>query len=135
MNGFASLLVQNLKALNAKERDHLMRFAYLGSTAPWLSKEMICALKKQLPGDLGPDAKCVFAGMDYHLDWLHAALYLAHKDTSVEKACKDGLKVDMAERGNPADAMPPSPCGRSRADRKTWTCWPCSMTTRRWSSC
>lgn len=81
---FSEVLVNNLKALNAKERDHLMRFAYLGETARydetacWLSESMTTALQEQLVGTRleGKKPACVFAAMDYHLDWLHAALVL-----------------------------------------------------------
>lgn len=82
MTKLAAALVQNLKDLNAKERDHLMRFAYLGvtdayeeNTDIWLSKGMLDALKPQLAGTrLNSSKRCVFAAMDYHLDWFYAAL-------------------------------------------------------------
>lgn len=85
MTNLAASLVQNLKNLNAKERDHLMRFAYLGATqeyekneALWLSDAMKAALEPHLSKDhLDKEEekrRCVFAGMDYHLDWLYAAL-------------------------------------------------------------
>lgn len=86
-NEFADCLVANLKSLNAKERDYLVRYAYQGRASqdgdetkrPWLSKDMEEDLKRKVPG-LGSAAKCVFAGMDYHLDWLHAALFLACRE-------------------------------------------------------
>jgi hypothetical protein len=74
-------LVRNLKLFNAKERDHLMRFAYLGENAAYstdsrfLSKEFDALLREQMR--LTSSAKCVFAGMDYHLDWIFAAIWLA----------------------------------------------------------
>ena len=76
-------LVRNLKLFNAKERDHLMRAAYLGvdgryeDTTQFLSKNFDEKLKTHAM-DLGLDnsAHCVFAGMDYHLDWLFAALWM-----------------------------------------------------------
>jgi hypothetical protein len=92
MNRFVDCLCENLKSLNAKERDHLVRYAYQGrpgeegeeSNRPWLSKDMIEDLKKSVP-ELGQAARCVFAGMDFHLDWLHGALFLACKSIKLEK--------------------------------------------------
>lgn len=84
----AEAFVSNLKLLNAKERDHLMRFAYLGqdnayeNASTFLSEEFSERLLEHLgetEGGMGLSGtpKCVFAGMDYHLDWLFAALWLA----------------------------------------------------------
>ncbi len=77
--------ITNLKLLNAKERDHLMRFAYLGQnnnydeTEKFLSPQFTKQLLEIDSLNLGltKNAKCVFAGMDYHLDWLYVALKLA----------------------------------------------------------
>lgn len=81
----ADALIRNLKLLNAKERDHLMRFAYLGQSASYdtastfLAPELDAALHQHaLDMGLAASAKCIFAGMDYHLDWLFAALWMAH---------------------------------------------------------
>ena len=77
-------LVRNLKLFNAKERDHLMRAAYLGVSKPYedttkfLSDDFDTKLKlhvKELELDES-QTRCVFAGMDYHLDWLFAALWM-----------------------------------------------------------
>lgn len=91
MNAFATQLVSNLKSLNAKERDHLMRFAYLGATAPyedatgkWISCAMENALREQTAGLDLRELRCVFAAMDYHLDWLFAALYSACKGQKID---------------------------------------------------
>ena len=82
----AEAFVRNLKALNAKERDHLMRFAYLGEEKPYgasdrfLSPAATNALRKHATGmELSEGSECVFAGMDYHLDWIHAALWTARR--------------------------------------------------------
>ncbi len=109
MNSFASLLVQNLKQLNAKERDHLMRFAYLGATGAyednadrWLSVEMERALKDRFAkSGLDASARCVFASMDYHLDWLHVALLLA---CNKEIACD---QMGLLDDGLPDDSLRP----------------------------
>lgn len=86
----ASTLTRHLMRFNAKERDHLMRLAYLGEVAPYGSSPMrflspqFTALLQPVVKELGlgDSASCVFAGMDYHLDWLHAALTLTltHRD-------------------------------------------------------
>jgi hypothetical protein len=80
----AEAFIRNLKLLNAKERDHLMRFAYLGQSAPYKSSSIFLSNEADqhlrahaLELGLANSAKCVFAGMDYHLDWLFAALRLA----------------------------------------------------------
>lgn len=86
MNSFARHLVDNLKQLNAKERDHLMRYVYLGFAEAYAAEDMVTWLSDRFSNDLrthyanlglGPQTRCVFAGMDYHLDWLYAALLLA----------------------------------------------------------
>ena len=83
-------LVENLKLFNAKERDHLMRDAYLGigsaegdidygKATRFLSAEFDKRLKEHIRKELKleGEARCVFAGMDYHLDWIFAALWMA----------------------------------------------------------
>lgn len=81
----------NLKLLNAKERDHLMRYAYLGETKQYdetkehneikgyLSPEFMTQLLDDHTESLGitNKAECVFAGMDYHIDWFYVALKFA----------------------------------------------------------
>ncbi len=87
-NEFGRLLADNLKALNAKERDHLMRFAYLGEkeeyekTKKFLSQPFFNSMKEALGGNIPQleEKDCLFAGMDYHIDWLHAAMFMAGKE-------------------------------------------------------
>lgn len=98
MDDFGQRLRKNLIALNAKERDHLMRFAYLGEsdkskpygeeTTRWISDSLYKALAALLPTDEHGTPECVFAGMDYHLDWLFAALKLACVDRDIT-ACPE----------------------------------------------
>lgn len=90
----AQNLANALHRFNAKERNHLMRFALLGETNPgapeqsvqWVHKNFFEALRATLaaaPSGGGSDpqfvlsesARCVYAAMDYHLDWLHGALW------------------------------------------------------------
>lgn len=104
MHFTADRLVENLKALNAKERDHFMRFAYLGATNPydgtvdrWLSTEMTQALRP-LTGLSNTDAtRCIFAGMDYHLDWLYAALTLTCQGKYIPNNAKDTQDEETME--------------------------------------
>lgn len=86
IRGTSEAFVDNLKHLNAKERDHLMRLAYLGEGAKYeesrvfISAELDRLLRRLELGErfsLSESATCVFAGMDYHLDWLFAALSAA----------------------------------------------------------
>ena len=99
MTDFAASLVQNLKDLNAKERDHLMRFAYLGAANKyeenkdlWLSEQMKAALEPQLSKTHldSSTRKCDFAGMDYHLDWLYAALVRTYCEGQESGPLDDG---------------------------------------------
>ena len=101
-------VVRNLKLFNAKERDHLMRFAYLGDAGPYdgsstfLSPAFQAALAEHLQDmGIGSSAECVFAGMDYHLDWLFAALLLArtHPEWRGEPGSKPA-PVSMAAIGD-----------------------------------
>ena len=94
-------LAGNLKAFNAKERDHFMRFAYLGQVEPYqgsrtfLSKPFLDALWRKLSGgaDFPNDAECLFAGMDYHLDWLFTAMYYTAKGKDAVRAFDEEPKL------------------------------------------
>lgn len=102
----ARLLAENLKALNAKERDHLMRLAYLGQEDPydgsikqWLSPRMEELLRAK--AGVPAAAACVFAGMDYHLDWVFSALKFSCEGTYVSDVsktacfrCEDGRQEE-----------------------------------------
>lgn len=89
----AQKLATALHRFNAKERNHLMRFALLGETnsgppdpsVQWVHPNFFAALSTALATEvsgetqstiaLSKDARCVYAAMDYHLDWLRAALW------------------------------------------------------------
>ncbi|MBP9154064.1 MAG: hypothetical protein KBF48_03905 [Xanthomonadales bacterium] len=102
-------LLRNLKPLNAKERDHLMRDAYLGigsaevdidhgKTTRFLSAEFDKRLKEHIRHELKltGEARCVFAGMDYHLDWIFAALWMATQNPAWPYSA-DSTPVKMAD--------------------------------------
>ena len=98
-------IVRNLKLFNAKERDHLMRFAYLGENAAYDAPQsgdlprrfLDKAFDDQLKGVSGvdPEATCVFAGMDYHLDWLFAALWLSNSNSDCSSTSHDSKLIKM----------------------------------------
>ncbi len=96
-----SALIENLKLFNAKERDHLMRFAYLGRSANYtedavfLNGDFDAALRKV--ADIGAKARCVFAGMDYHLDWLFAALWMSTNRPDWKPGVGKPPRVPMAQ--------------------------------------
>ncbi|WP_234447007.1 hypothetical protein [Luteimonas sp. MC1572] len=99
----ADALIRNLKLLNAKERDHLMRFAYLGEDADYASASTFLSahcnsLLREHALDMGlsASARCVFAGMDYHLDWLFAALWTAKTSTAWMPQGEHPAPVPMA---------------------------------------
>jgi len=100
-------IVRNLKSFNAKERDHLMRFAYLGENAAYdvpqsgeLPRRFLDkAFDDQLKAVSGVDleATCVFAGMDYHLDWLFVSLWLSSSRPNWSPNAHDLPPVEMDE--------------------------------------
>lgn len=119
---FGKRLASNLKALNAKERDHLMRFAYLGEggayegSGEFLSQSFLKSLKAKMFGESSPladkDVVCLFAGMDYHIDWLHAALFMAAKRMTIgcnhtdEPQCRGKKWGDDSENSEDLDLRP-----------------------------
>lgn len=113
---FGKRLASNLKALNAKERDHLMRFAYLGEggayegSGEFISQPFLKSLKAKMFGESSPladkDCVCLFAGMDYHIDWLHAALVMAVKGIRIEDGGSHGPHDRKKEPGDDPDLRP-----------------------------
>ena len=68
--------VDALKRLNAKERNFLMRYALADRLSDGFVNDLVAHL--QQIGLTGLDgARAVYFGMDYHLEWIHAALLLA----------------------------------------------------------
>lgn len=101
-------LIRNLKLFNAKERDHLMRAAYLGvDTSTYMEAKRFLSddFDKQLKPhaiEMGLDdtAHCVFAGMDYHLDWLFAAIWVtANKPDWNGEEFRVPMETHIAEEG------------------------------------
>ena len=81
----ARRIIERLKMFNRKERDHLMKFALCESpNEPKIS----VPLWRLVSGNKGlrrPENARMFMGMDYHLNWLYAALATA------EIECIDGF--------------------------------------------
>lgn len=79
-NPKSSCFLKMLKRLNAKERHFLMRYALCAGAEPALSPEFVDDLVQRLVTigitDLDHAKACYF-GMDYHLEWIHAALLVA----------------------------------------------------------
>jgi len=74
----ARRIIERLKMFNRKERDHLMKFALCeNQEAPRISTAL---WKKISNGGKRPNPDAMFVGMDYHLNWLYAALATAEDD-------------------------------------------------------
>lgn len=78
-------IIQNLHDFNRKERDHLIKFALCGEKPPkpaisahlWRLVRLEKGAKRPLPRNM-------FLGMDYHLNWLYAAL-MVDRSSKVKK--------------------------------------------------
>lgn len=68
-----SALIEHLESFNRKERFHLLREA-LGEKTFKLDRKFRTRLGRKIGVKIPGDA---FVAMDYHLDWLQMALYLA----------------------------------------------------------
>lgn len=71
-------LIMHLKSFNRKERFHLLN-QFLGNKEFHVCNDILLELAKLLGFDRIPDEH--FAAMDYHLDWIYAALFLASNGT------------------------------------------------------
>lgn len=87
-----SRFVKALKQFNVKERHFLMRYALSAD----LSEEFVDQLLTRLQeiGFVGlSNAKAVYWGMDYHIEWLNASLLLASGELNVKGDGKPELRV------------------------------------------
>lgn len=74
----AEQIIKNLHNFNRKERDHLMKFALSDSPShPTISDTLWNKIAPNAPRLDKPDERKMFVGMDYHLNWLFAALKLS----------------------------------------------------------
>ena len=69
-------IIERLKMFNRKERDHLMKFALCDKPEEPRISPALWEMVGNSPTMPEPDE--MFIGMDYHLNWLYAALATAH---------------------------------------------------------
>lgn len=75
----AEQIIRNLHSFNRKERDHLMKFALSETPShPQISKELWTQIAPELAEKERPNQEQTFVGMDYHLNWLYAALSVSN---------------------------------------------------------
>ncbi len=119
----AQNLAEALHRFNAKERNFLMRFALLGEvdsgppkqSDDWVNPSFFQALGSALEGKPSQGnapghvklstAKCVYAAMDYHLDWLHAALWCAKLEWDPKLGA--GFTPELRRIESPSTAVDP----------------------------
>jgi hypothetical protein len=71
----AEQVIRSLHNFNRKERDHLMKFALSDNPRhPELSDKLWAKVAPELSESDRPKSNRIFIGMDYHLNWLYAAL-------------------------------------------------------------
>ncbi len=85
-------LIENLKLLNRKERYHLLRHTTRDAfrLAPNFRRQLESELQLILPED-------PFVAMDYHLDWVSAALQLFRDGRNVAEAPKTEIYPNFCE--------------------------------------
>jgi len=91
----AGTLIDNLRMLNRKERFYLIGQA-LGKPTFQLSPEFRSVLGREFSVSVPEDA---FVAMDYHLNWLYAALKLTYQPQTNHRY----LNSDSAVEGNQED--------------------------------
>lgn len=73
----ARRIIERLKMFNRKERDHLMKFALCENPeAPQISTDLWRQIR-ETKGRNKPRPEKIFLGVDYHLNWLYAAIATA----------------------------------------------------------
>ena len=114
----AQTLATELHRFNAKERNHLMRFALLGEmserqpdgTDGWVSDEFLAGIRLALLGSRSGDATqpetfsegavCIYAAMDYHLDWLRGALWCTCTANKLPLGTESGPRMRFSASSN-----------------------------------
>jgi len=84
--------VDALKRLNAKERNFLMRYVLADRLSDGFVNDLVAHLQKVGVSGL-EGAQAVYFGMDYHLEWIHAALLLAVGTLSLDDQGKSVPRV------------------------------------------
>lgn len=76
----AEQIIRNLHNFNRKERDHLIKFVLSESPGhPQISSDLWRAIRPAGGKRQRPTPSDTFVGMDYHLNWLYAALVLSEQ--------------------------------------------------------
>lgn len=70
----ARRIIERFRMFNRKERDHLMKFALLDEAGEPTISVPLWRLISRKKGARRPGIEGMFIGMDYHLNWLFAAL-------------------------------------------------------------
>jgi len=114
----ARRIIERLKMFNRKERDHLMKFALCDKPeAPRISNAL---WKKISNGGTKPNADRMFIGMDYHLNWLYAALATAEmSDEDLEIQFDNEWKC----KSPPKDSKDFSPIQENQQDVDLLIAW------------
>ncbi len=101
----ASNIIKKLKMFNRKERDHLMKFALCEDPkTPRISNAL---WRKISNGGTRPNADKMFIGMDYHLNWLYAALATAEmSDEELEAQFDNQWQCEKASPGESENERP-----------------------------
>ncbi len=94
-----SEIIQNLHAFNRKERDRLMKFALCRGEYPQhrISVELWKLVRPSNGRLQRPKPEHMFLGMDYHLNWLYAALVAPTCD---DHELKNGIQNDWKFTNN-----------------------------------
>ena len=93
-----STLLDDIEAFNRKERYFLFTYAANGDSSFPLSAKFREELGGQLGIEIPADAK---GYIDYHLDWIHAAVFLASRNAG--DGPHDNLRPGAQKTGNPRD--------------------------------
>jgi hypothetical protein len=91
------LLINNLEALNRKERYYLL-LEIIRENAFKPSKRFIKSLRNKLVEPAITRSNLQFAAMDYHLDWIYAALYATTENIDL-KVKQENTNVAVKNNG------------------------------------
>lgn len=114
----ARRIIERLKMFNRKERDHLMKFALCEQPkAPEISTVLWETISN---GGEKPSADRMFIGMDYHLNWLYAALASA---TMSDEELKEQFDNKWECKGPPKEHKDSRPIQENQQDVDLLIAW------------
>jgi hypothetical protein len=79
------MFLESLKRFNVKERNFLMRYALSGSLSDQFLSDLLNHLKG-VPISGLDGAQAVYWGMDFHFEWINAALLLAKSELKLSES-------------------------------------------------